>query len=214
MLSTDIQQLLLKALLDLVIAVVVVGLGWLVGQRLTVYWAIRQKRRELDLQAVNEFYRLYGEFFAIWKLWNYYLDSTSDRSRYNFTPPEATRWSLLHRASAAEGSLESLFVKISSEKPLTSNEIEVLGRFRQAYQKLRESIREREDFGWYSSNHPEYLSFKRLAHLAACLILSDVDARQKLVRQTSGALEKINTNNWETGWTITDEDWGRLQSRG
>src|SRR5262249_42640723 len=54
-------------------AVVTLGLGWVVGQRLTSYWSFRQKHREIDLSVAQDFHRLYGEFFAVWKLWNYYI---------------------------------------------------------------------------------------------------------------------------------------------
>lgn len=153
MLPLDWQQELLKAVLSIIVAIITLSFGWLVGQRLTVYWAIRQKRRELELSAVNEFYRLYGEFFAVWKLWSYYLGFAWADDNLRF--PDVTRWELLQRASAAEGALESLFVKLSSERKLFDEDIEVLGRFRQAYQTLRESIRDNENLGWYSQNHPE-----------------------------------------------------------
>jgi hypothetical protein len=205
----DLQQELLNALLSIVVAVVTLSFGWLVGQRLTVYWAIRQKRRELELSAVNEFYKLYGEFFTVWKLWSYYLDSI----KFALTLPDATRWELLQRASAAEGALESVFVKLSSERVLSAEDTEVLGKFRQAYQRLRESIRNNKHLDWSSQTDPEYLSFKRLAHLTACLILSDDQPRQETKNQTADSLEKITANVWENSWVLSDDDWGRLQGR-
>ena len=57
-----------KALIGPVVAV---GLAWLVGNKLTSDWALKQRRRENSLASVAEFYRLYGEFFALWKLCNY-----------------------------------------------------------------------------------------------------------------------------------------------
>jgi hypothetical protein len=59
---------IVKALIGPVVAV---GLAWLVGNRLSSEWALRQRRRENSLASVAEFYRLYGEFFALWKLCNY-----------------------------------------------------------------------------------------------------------------------------------------------
>lgn len=88
MLSLDWQQELLKALLNVIVAIITLGFGWLVGQRLTVYWAIRQKRRELELSAVNEFYKLYGEFFAVWKLWSYYLDTANSADNFRLSRSE------------------------------------------------------------------------------------------------------------------------------
>ena len=64
---------LLKAILTLGISLLTIALGWFVGQRLNVRWNLRQKQRELDLTTAHDFHMLYGEFFAIWKLWNYSL---------------------------------------------------------------------------------------------------------------------------------------------
>lgn len=47
-------------------ALLTVGLGpWLASR-----WNFFLKQRELDLAAVHQFYGLYGEFFAVWKLWH------------------------------------------------------------------------------------------------------------------------------------------------
>lgn len=37
------------------------------------WWNLQLKRRESDLATVKVFHNLYGEFFAVWKLWNYYV---------------------------------------------------------------------------------------------------------------------------------------------
>lgn len=209
MLTLDWQQELFKALLNVIVAAITLSLGWFVGQRLTVYWAIRQKHRELELAAVNEFYKLYGEFFAVWKLWAYYLDSIGSGEKPESS--DTTRWELLKRATAAEGALESVFVKLSSEKRLANEDIEVLGKFRQAYQQLRESIRDHADLGWSYQTHPEYLTFKRLAHLTARLILSDIQPGLRAKDQATDALENITASAWEKNWIITDDDWARLR---
>src|SRR3954463_10798929 len=51
-------------------ALLAAGLLWGVGYRLTFVWEDRKRRRESDIAAVETFYRLYGEFFAAWKLWD------------------------------------------------------------------------------------------------------------------------------------------------
>src|SRR5262245_31485222 len=53
-----------------------------------------------------------------------------------------SRWDLLDRACTCEGNLESILVRLASERPLESDDIEVLGCFRQLYQKLRQCIRD------------------------------------------------------------------------
>lgn len=203
----SLQQEIIKALISVIVAIVTLSFGWLVGHRLTAYWAIRQKRKELELSAVNEFYKLYGEFFAVWKLWAYYVHSAKELSI-----PETIRWELLQRASIAEGSLESIFVKLASEHRLPDRDIETLGRFRQAYQQLRESIRDNKDIGWFHQDHPEYLSFKRLAYLTGCIIVSDRRRRRRVREQMAHVLEQITSNRWETRWVLAEDDWNRLRS--
>jgi hypothetical protein len=119
--SFDWQAEVIKAILNVIVAVVTLGLGWFIGHRLTVYWAIRQKQRELELSALNDFYNLYGEFFAIWKLWAYC--NAPDKS---IKLPDTTRWSLMERACIAEGKLEAIFVKLSSERTLRDYDVDLL----------------------------------------------------------------------------------------
>ena len=70
------------------------GFGWIIGLRLTYKWNVRQKRRELQLSATHQFYAAYGEFFAVWKLWN-----RLDRSSKSL---DDRQWELHKRAAAAE----------------------------------------------------------------------------------------------------------------
>src|ERR1700722_19702542 len=49
--------------------VLTLGLAWLVGNSLTTRWDTVKKQAELDLAAMEQFYKIYGEFFAVWKLW-------------------------------------------------------------------------------------------------------------------------------------------------
>ena len=202
MLDSYWQHELFQALLNIIVAVITLGLGWLIGQRLTVYWAIRQKRKELELAAVNGFYELYGEFFSVWKAWAYiHTNIVSENERSNL------RWSLLERACATEGKLEAIFVKLSSERNLSDIDIEVLGKFRQAYQQLRESIRDDKNIGWWSQDAPGYLSFKRLSNLVALIILNE-----KGSNRSPDALVKITQNTWERNWILSEEDWIHLKA--
>src|SRR6187549_1507298 len=66
----DLTQDLAKGGINLAVALVALGAGWLVGQRLTYQWNLRQKRRESDLATAQDLQRLYGDFFAVWKQWN------------------------------------------------------------------------------------------------------------------------------------------------
>jgi hypothetical protein len=48
-----------------------------VGALLTYFWHIRQKRREVTLAITSEFYKLYGEIIAVWKLWNHWYEKNN-----------------------------------------------------------------------------------------------------------------------------------------
>ena len=93
----------IKASYTLIVSIVTLGLGWIVGQALTYRWNIRQKRRELQLSATQQFYAAYGEFFAVWKLWNR-LDRSSDSAIGE------RQWELHKRAAAAEAVIEGTLV--------------------------------------------------------------------------------------------------------
>jgi hypothetical protein len=143
MTTAEIGQEVIKAVLALAVSTVTLALGWQFGQRLTYRWNVKQKRRDMQLSVSQAFYLSYGEFFAVWKLWN-----RAERSAHDF---EARSWELHKRAAAAEATVEAMLVKFSAELPLTRHQIKVLGCFRQGYQQLRQSIRSNKLLPW---NHP------------------------------------------------------------
>jgi hypothetical protein len=161
------------------------GFGWVIGKQLTVLWSRRQKQNEQDLDAARDFHALYGDFFALWKLWNYYVRDLGGEAL-----PGASRWELLDRACRSEAKLESTLVRLASEKALTSKEIDTLGRFRQRYQQLRESIRDNVPLEWDHSQHPDYLELKTLAPQVAAIIAGSGRVRREL-------LTKITSNMYE-----------------
>jgi hypothetical protein len=162
------------------------GLGWLIGKRLSVVWSREQKEREQDLDAARDFHALYGEFFSLWKLWNYFVRDLGQEAL-----PGASRWNILDRACKSEARLESLLIKLASEKPLTDEEIEKLARFRQRYQHLREAIRDNVPLAWDHSEHPQYYDFKKLApQVAAIIVRSDRARRDALIKITSNFYEE------------------------
>lgn len=166
-------------------------LTWLVGQRLIVFWNIRQKRREADLNAARDFHSAYGEFFAVWKLWDACL-----QGRLSDVVGGTARWELLKRASSAEATYEALLVKLVSERALTAEQVAHLGAFRHLVCSLRSAIARGEPLGWSSSDHPDYLLFKRLApEIAALLIQEDISARRHY-RPGENALVEITSGRW------------------
>ena len=164
-----------------------------VGNRLSARWAIRQKRREMAISATYEFHRLYGDFFATWKLW-YYTLGASPQHHHEY------RWELIKKAAASEAGVESLFVRLATERRLLEHETEALGKFRQAYQQLRQAIRDGRNLSWSSSDHPEYIAFKRLAAAAAHLLESSDSAPRPTLTETQAALLRITSNEWESQW--------------
>src|SRR4051812_46069201 len=101
----------LKAVPNLVVALITLSLGWLVGLRLTARWDERKKRRELELLALGAFYEAYGQFCAIWKSW----DGAPDSLRQD----DPFQSEMLRQAAEAEGKVESLLVRLTSERPLS-----------------------------------------------------------------------------------------------
>lgn len=195
----------IKTALTIAVAVFTLGVGWIIGNRLSarisVAWAIRQKQREIELETAKSFYAAYGEFFAVWKLWGYHKEKHG---------PDASRWDLLQRASTSEGAMEAIFVKLASERWLTKREVEILGRFRQAYQTLREAIRDDRSMGWSSDKYADYVSFKRLAGLVSAIILSSTPRRSPIA-DPEDALMQVTSNTWEHQWALSDADWTRLK---
>lgn len=178
-------------------------LAWLVGNSLTTRWDAVKKRTEFDLAAMEQFYKLYGEFFTVWKLWD-------DANRRG---DDDKRSALLERIAAAEGQLEALIVRISCQRSLTEAQQHVLGAFRQAYQTLRRSMRNGKslsrDYGWNASNATPYAAFKGLAACVGVLLRPDpmpLIARSKVVAgpDTAAAtliLRSVTSNAYET-WNL------------
>lgn len=178
--------------IPIAVAVITLVAGWVIGQRVTDRWDQARKRRELDLSALGELYSCYGEFYAVWKAWNRYSGS-EDPS----VAPTDTPWSLLLRATAAQGSVEALLAKIVTERQLKQTEVDALGGLRQAYRGLRHAIRRDEPLAWHRSGNPDYTAFKGLQTLVAELLTrsssdrpSPADAARNFARVTSNEYER------------------------
>ncbi|MBA7652569.1 hypothetical protein ES703_60404 [subsurface metagenome] len=200
--SIDIE--ILKALLNVIVAIFTLIFGLFVGKRLAVYWAIRQKRKEIELNSLNQFYELYGEFFSIWKLWNWLKENKKENS----PAYKEKHWKLLNRACIAEAKVETILLKITSERYLSKEDIANLGRFRQAYQTLGEFIKYDNKIEWYYSENPEYLSFKKLSVSVASLLRIDTIFQEKLPNPKEGfkAFKKVTSNLWEDNWLVIDNE--------
>lgn len=166
-------------------ACLTLGFGWFAGQRIIAYWDTKKKRHELDIAAATKFHQLYGEFKEVSRLWRAYRYNAPNAPKVPF-PPEL-RLELLRRASAAEGSIEAITVKLAAERVLSEPEIRSLGLFRHAYQKLREAIRDDQPLDW-TYDKPEYHLHNELTSRIAHIIASDVRERQE---DASGAVETL-----------------------
>jgi hypothetical protein len=73
-----------------------------------------------------------------------------------------------------EGQFEAHLIKIAIERRLTSSEVNRLGRFREGYQQLRESIEEGVDLPFRVQHsaeaHNAYVAFKALSVQFAALL--------------------------------------------
>lgn len=190
----NLNHELIKAILSTSSAAVVLALTWLVGQRLTYEWNVRQKRREIQLAASQQFYAAYGEFFAVWKLWN--------RLDRDAASADERQWELHRRAAAAEAIVEGTLVKLSSELVLDEGQIGSLGRFRQAFQQLRQSIRKDQILPWKNSECPEYRAFKSHAIEVSTLLGGKWSTHPVPVDRAIHQLLSVTSNRWEDDWVV------------
>jgi hypothetical protein len=158
------------------VALFTAALAWIVGNRLATAWNVELKRRELDLEAIQDFFHLYGDFYAVWKLWHVHVKEDA------VAPPHvdpSLRQALLERASEDEGLYHALVLKLCSQRCLTESDTQILARFREAQQCLRESIERRQHLSvkgqpavgtdWRQAGGA-YVAFKALAARTADII--------------------------------------------
>jgi hypothetical protein len=191
--SQSPQSVIATRLTNSIPVVVEFILTGVIGAGLGFLWNLLLKRRELDLAAAKGFHDLYGELFSTWKQWNYYVRDVGPAAF-----PDASRWKLLEKACAAEGRLESIFVEITSKRPLPKDTIEDLGRFRQHYQQLREVIKRNQPLAWDWSEHPEYMSFKKLAPRIGQLIRTGSTTTR--VTERGATWLDVTSNKFEDFW--------------
>jgi hypothetical protein len=183
---------LARGAISLAVTLIGLGVGWVFGQRLAYQWNLRQKRRETDLSTVQDLQRLYGEFYAVWKLW----DSVA-RARAG---DPAVRAELLRRASDVEALVERLVIKLATERHLSATDRDVLGKFRQGCKVLRRSIELGEPLPWGSSEHADYVAFKRLSVRVTLMVQQDYVPAAISSREAFDALQAITANRHETSW--------------
>lgn len=198
--ASELEIEIIKFFLTLTTSIIILFLTWVVGQAISSKWALRQKRKELQLTAANTFDRLYGEFFKIWKLWRFYKKEGLESSDSN-----VSQWDLLAMTCDAEAGMEGILIKIASEFKLSDKDIKTLGRFRQAYQTLRETIRENEPLEWNHPYHPQYWKFKTMGVYIATMLSGLQKSKEPTKEEAIFNLRRITSTEWK-GWWLKQAD--------
>jgi hypothetical protein len=203
---------LVKFGLNAALALIITVLGLYVGRVVSFWWAVRQKHRELDFTLARQLDELYGELVAVLRLWRVSVNKYG----YNYENNHQ-RWSLLERATKAESGIEATFLTFASERALESEELELLSRFRQACQTVRESIRDGNDIEWWRQRDPKYVAFKKLAAMVARQLVAGEHWKSPSIRRmlfsnrlvtlgipttkaASESITKITTDTWKDSW--------------
>jgi hypothetical protein len=177
---------LIKASLSLLTALIVLGLGWIVGQRLTIKWNLVQKWRETEIANIQQFYAIYGEFKDVSKVWRIVKRSNAAE----IGAPEDIRWSLLARACTIESKNETIIIKLATERHIEPEALRSLGLFRQAIQRLRESIRDNIEIP-FSSRGLEYDFFNDIAARVGIIVSSTPASQHPALRHACERLKII-----------------------
>ncbi len=166
--------------------------AWFVGHRLTVRWALRQKRREQALSATEDFYRSYGDFYATWKKWNRYkAQAESERSSERY-------WEIYGRFCDSVARLEAMIARLATERDQSTMEIKTLGAWRHVYNVLRCAIENDEALHWESSDDAQYLMFKRLAPDVAQIVSGSEFPDTPRRKSPETPLYLITSGAWRT----------------
>jgi hypothetical protein len=174
-------------------------LAILAGGYVALFWNVRQKRRESDLATTNKLYELFGQYVAIYRLWNQAADPESPV--YDPATLKTVGWDLLKQASAVEGDMEALLTKLTTERRLDVQDQRVLALFRQADAYLRRRIQRNKPFPIASSEDLSYEALRRLLPRVARIVDSGAPLfRQPDREQASTAFLEITNNHWEEVW--------------
>lgn len=188
-LQFEIIKSIVASLLTLLVSFIVLYFGWYFGNKITIEWNLKQKRREIQLDRANQFFQLYGEFFATWRVYNHLHDN-------EYLDDKERCIEIFKRASAAEAGIEAILIKIASERKLDADEIKTLGCFRQSYQLLRKTIESKERFPFSSPEDHKYLAFKKLSCKVAQMLLEDNKFESPTKEKAFAAFSCITSSNW------------------
>lgn len=203
----------METILESRLFITLIGLlgAWIVGNAITAKWQLIQKRKELELQLAQNFYKYYGEFFAIWKVWHQLIEDTGETAIVlpSQAIPEQSRYKLHELAAAMEGGVESTLLKVSSEIRLNPEDLSNLGNLQQAFSVVRYCIRHRMTVPYFSSGDEHYSELKRLSTSFGVLlarpfknnpfsIFSSISVPSD--QEANDAWVEITSNKYEAYW--------------
>jgi hypothetical protein len=182
----------------LLAALVAGAVAWGLVPKAQERWETVLKHRELDLEAVREFHRLYGEFISVWRMWN-----TPFRRPENFEMSTNHVEDCLRRATEIEGGIESLLVKVAAERQVSDDDIDVLAATRQAFQGLRITIRDLSELEWQSADEQHYVALRTLAAYTYCLLANSPHKPAPTSKKAATNLRRITSNEYREKWVGT-----------
>lgn len=165
-------------------------------------------RRDRDLAAAAELYRVYGDFFAAWKVWDAHLREVNESPTAQMPrlglPDDQRRSELLTHAAQAEGGFEALFIRLTLERPLNDDQLSALWCLREASQTLRRAMKAGEPFLWWKSDRPgepighdgyrAYRAFKKLTSLTADLLMGAYGTPARQIGSRLQALRRVTSS--------------------
>lgn len=99
-----------------------------------------------------------------------------------------------------EAGFEALLVRVCSDRVLDIETLQALGLLRQAFQHLRECMRENKAVVWSYSEHPQYLALKQRACFFSRLLTSERHWKTPDSNAVASALQQITSNEHEQKW--------------
>lgn len=198
-----------SAKIDALLALGTAILAIVVGGTVTYFWTSRQKSREFELSSLNNLYRAFGEFLAVRRIWNQYKDGS-----YTTQEKQDT---LFTRSAEIEATIEALVIQIASERTLNTAQTDDLGGLRQAFQSLREHIREDRKLSWGSSDHEQSVAFKdKSARVCQMLLPTRLFTHFRMPSANIAAtqIKNIMDNKHEGDWkALAGEELCKLLKR-
>lgn len=177
------DTIIANAVSGLIVALVAALIGIGIAKWFTARQELTRARQQRNLAAAEELYRIYGEFFAAWKVWNAHLRSKEPPPSALLPkvglPEEDRRSELLAAAAKAEGGFEALLVRLAMEHDLNPDQRAALWCLRSAFKRLREAMKEGLPLLWWRADkhdgdgYRSYQASKKLMSLVANLLLAE-----------------------------------------